>query len=210
MFTGIVEEKGTVQQISLGQQAMQLKIAAKTVLEDVKLGDSIAVNGVCLTVTDFTSSNFTADIMPETFKATNLHQLKSGEAVNLERAMAANGRFGGHLVSGHIDGVGTIQSIQRQSNAVLIQIKLADTQFAQCIEKGSITIDGTSLTIFKTANQCITISLIPHTYKESIIGQKKVGAIVNVETDMMSKYVQHYLKPKDSTITMNFLTKNGF
>lgn len=210
MFTGIVEEKGMVESVSSGQQAMQLQIAAKTVLEDVKLGDSIAINGVCLTVTSFTYSSFTADVMPETFRATNLQYVKKGEIVNLERAMAANGRFGGHIVSGHIDDVGVIESIRPQSNAVLIQIKLPEKLVAQCIEKGSITVDGTSLTIFQVTKNSITISLIPHTYKESIIGQKKIGAIVNIETDLMSKYVQHYLQKKDSTITMDFLMKNGF
>lgn len=210
MFTGIVEEKGLIQNVSIGQQAMQLKIAAKTVLQDTKLGDSIAVNGVCLTVTEFSNKHFTADVMPETFRATNLQELKSGEWVNLERAMPANGRFGGHMVSGHIDDVGVIQSIRPQSNAVLIQIKLPEKLAAQCIEKGSITIDGTSLTIFAVTKQSITISLIPHTYKESVLGQKKVGAIVNVETDLMSKYVQHYLRHNDSTLTMDFLKSNGF
>ena len=210
MFTGIVEEIGTVQQVLIGQQAMQLKIAANEVIADVKLGDSIAVNGVCLTVTDFSSTYFIADVMPETFRSTNLCELKTGEAVNLERAMAANGRFGGHMVSGHIDDVGMIQSIRAHSNAVIIQIKLPEKLAVQCIEKGSITIDGTSLTIFAVTKQSITISLIPHTYKESILGQKKVGAIVNVETDLMSKYVQHYLRQKDSTLTMDFLKKSGF
>lgn len=210
MFTGIIEEIGTVQHVSKGQQAMQLKLAANTVLTDVKLGDSIAVNGVCLTVTDFSSTYFMVDVMPETFRATNLHELKTGEKVNLERAMAANGRFGGHMVSGHIDDVGVIQSIRADSNAVVLQIKLSEKLIAQCIEKGSITIDGTSLTIFAVTKESITISLIPHTFKESILGQKRVGAIVNVETDLLSKYIQHYLHQKDSTLTMDFLKKNGF
>lgn len=210
MFTGIIEEIGTVQHVLKGQQAMQLKLAANTVLTDVKLGDSIAVNGVCLTVTNFSSTYFMVDVMPETFRATNLHELKTGEKVNLERAMAANGRFGGHMVSGHIDDVGVIQSIRADSNAVVLQIKLSEKLIAQCIEKGSITIDGTSLTIFAVTKESITISLIPHTYKESILGQKRVGAIVNVETDLLSKYIQHYLYQKDSTLTMDFLKNNGF
>lgn len=210
MFTGIIEEIGTVQHVSKGQQAMQLKLAANKVLTDVKLGDSIAVNGVCLTVTDFSSTYFMVDVMPETFRATNLHELKTGEKVNLERAMAANGRFGGHMVSGHIDDVGVIQSIRADSNAVVLQIKLSEKLIAQCIEKGSITIDGTSLTIFAVTKESITISLIPHTYKESILGQKRVGAIVNVETDLLSKYIQHYLYQKDSTLTLDFLKNNGF
>ena len=210
MFTGIVEEIGTVQAVSKGQQAMQLAIQAEVVLSDVKLGDSIAVNGVCLTVTNFSSSHFTADVMPETYEASNLHQLKVGDHVNLERAMAANGRFGGHMVSGHIDDVGVIQSIRPESNAVKVSISIPAKLADQCIKKGSITIDGTSLTIFDVTKTSITVSLIPHTYKESIIGQKKVGALVNVETDMISKYVQHHLRRKDSTLTIDFLQKNGF
>lgn len=210
MFTGIVEEIGTVQAVSKGMQAMELAVAANIVLCDVRLGDSIAVNGVCLTVTSFSSSRFTADVMPETFRSSNLHMLKAGDKVNLERAIGANGRFGGHFVSGHIDDVGAIQSIQYESNAVKVQISIPRSLAAQCIKKGSVTIDGTSLTIFDVTKSSITVSLIPHTFKESVIGQKKVGALVNVETDMLSKYVQHYLHGKESTLTMDFLTKNGF
>lgn len=210
MFTGIVEEIGTVQAVSKGKQAMQMTITAKVVVADVKLGDSIAVNGVCLTVTTFSSNHFTADIMPETYQATNLHQLQVGNPVNLERAMSAGGRFGGHMVSGHIDDVGVIQSIRSQSNAVVIQVSISQTLADQCIKKGSITIDGTSLTIFDVTKQTISISLIPHTYKESVLGQKKVGAFVNVETDLLSKYVQHHLQKKSSNLTFDFLKKNGF
>lgn len=210
VFTGIVEEIGTVQGVSKGQQAMQLAIDANVVLSDVKLGDSIAVNGVCLTVTNFSASHFTADVMPETFRASNLHQLKASDRVNLERAMAANGRFGGHMVSGHIDDVGIIEKIRPESNAVKVSIQIPTELAEQCIKKGSITIDGTSLTIFDVTKTNITVSLIPHTYKESVIGQKKVGALVNVETDMISKYVQHHLRGKSSTLTMDFLQKNGF
>lgn len=209
MFTGIIEEVGKVAGVKKGQQAMQLVIEASTVLSDVQLGDSIAVNGVCLTVTDFSASQFQADVMPETFRATNLQELAIGAHVNLERAMPANGRFGGHMVSGHVDGVGTIKEQRAVSNAVYVEVALPETLVDDCIVKGSITLDGTSLTIFSVQKQSITVSLIPHTYKETILGTKRVGERVNVETDLVGKYVKRHLQIKP-TLTKDFLAQHGF
>ncbi|MBO9129779.1 riboflavin synthase [Bacillus sp. 165] len=211
MFTGIIEEMGTIQHINQTGQAIVLHIAAKTILADVHLGDSIAVNGVCLTVTSFTSSSFTVDVMPETVKATSLQSLKQGSTVNLERAMSANGRFGGHFVSGHVDGVGTIIQKKQQHNAVYYKIQLPKSLLHYCIYKGSIAIDGTSLTIFGTDESSITISLIPHTMEGSVIGTKNVGDIVNIECDMVGKYIEHFVKKQpSSSITEGFLSEHGF
>lgn len=210
MFTGIIEEIGTVVQVKKGKEAMQLVIQAQTVVADVKLGDSIAVNGVCLTVTQFTNNEFYADVMPETFVATNLKQLQAGDNVNLERAMAANGRFGGHIVSGHVDSVATITQKRAVSNAVYVELTLPSVLVMDCIEKGSITLDGTSLTIFSVQAKSITVSLIPHTFEKSILGAKKVGDCVNVETDLLSKYVKQHLQGSRSNVTMNFLQQHGF
>lgn len=181
-------------------------------MSDAKLGDSIAVNGVCLTITHLTSEEMTVDVMPETVKVTTIHTLKLGDMVNLERAMSANGRFGGHIVSGHVDGVGTIRSKRPVSNAVYIEIEIPRELIENCIPKGSITIDGTSLTLFQVSSNTVTVSLIPHTYAETILGMKSVGDKVNIETDMLGKYVLHHLRKTDNTsnISIEFLKQNGF
>lgn len=214
MFTGIIEDKGKVTAIQKDEKSMQLTLSSKKIVGDVQLGDSISVNGVCLTVTHFTNEQFTVDVMPETVKATNIHTLKIGDYVNLERAMSANGRFGGHIVSGHVDGVGTIASIKPVSNAVYIDITIPKELADNCIPKGSITLDGTSLTLFNVTDTSVTISLIPHTFAETIFGMKKVGDQVNIETDMLGKYVLHHLnktkKEDKSNITLEFLAQNGF
>lgn len=209
MFTGIIEEVGTVQKIARQQQALILTIAAKKVLEDVHVGDSIAVNGVCLTVTDFTTTAFTADVMPETFRTTSLRALTTGDGVNLERAMQANGRFGGHIVAGHVDGTATIVKKRRVSNAVYIDLRLDATLTRYCIKKGSITIDGTSLTIFDVGEQGITVSLIPHTYAATIFSKKREGEVVNIETDVVAKYVEK-LTAKQTPLTRDFLAQHGY
>lgn len=212
MFTGIIEDIGTVKTLQTDQQSMKITIFSAKMVEDVKLGDSIAVNGVCLTVTNFTDQELTMDVMPETVKATNLQQLAVGDPVNLERAMPANGRFGGHFVAGHVDGVGKIIRKRPLANAVYIDIELSEDLTNYCIPKGSITIDGTSLTLFHVEQQSVTVSLIPHTYKETILGMKKIGAPVNIETDLVGKYILHQLKHSQeaSTITRDFLVQNGF
>ncbi|MFF2177485.1 riboflavin synthase [Lysinibacillus sp. NPDC058147] len=212
MFTGIVEDIGTLKTMQSDRQSMKITVISKKMVEDVKLGDSIAVNGVCLTVIHFNEQELTMDVMPETVSATNLQQLAVGDPVNLERAMSANGRFGGHFVSGHVDGVGKIVRKRPLANAVYIDIELSKELTGYCIPKGSITIDGTSLTLFQVEKNGVTVSLIPHTYKETILGKKKIGDLVNVETDLVGKYILHQLKygQEPPTITRDFLAQNGF
>lgn len=212
MFTGIIEDMGKVQSITQGQNAMELTISSRKVLEDVHLGDSIAVNGVCLTVTRFTNQHFTVDVMPETVKATSLQSLQTGDSVNLERAMSANGRFGGHFVSGHVDGTGVILRKRPVANAVYIDIAISEELSRYCLLKGSITIDGTSLTIFELQPRQVTVSLIPHTYHETVLGMKKEKDLVNIETDLLGKYVINQLKGRQETssVTMDFLHQHGF
>ena len=214
LFTGIVEEVGTILSVTPGATSLQLKIKCTKVLSDVKKGDSISVNGVCLTVATYARDSFTADVMPETVKATTLQELRSGSAVNLERAMAANGRFGGHFVSGHVDGTGEIISIQPKENAIYMEISVAAEILHYFIPKGSVTVDGTSLTIFGITDSGFIISLIPVTQADSIIGQKQTGDKVNVECDMLAKYIEGLLSKKEaktsSGLTMATLTANGF
>ncbi|OIK14145.1 riboflavin synthase subunit alpha [Bacillus sp. MUM 116] len=218
MFTGIIEEIGLVSNIQRTGESFVLTIEAKKILGDVHLGDSIAVNGVCLTVTSFTGKKFTVDVMPETVKASSLNDVKRGSKVNLERAMAAGGRFGGHFVSGHIDGTGVIKSKKAFENAVYYEIEANQEILHYIILKGSITIDGTSLTVFGKTEDTFTISLIPHTLSESILGLKGSGDIVNLECDMLGKYVGHFLtgmnsnqvKKGTSGISADFLAENGF
>jgi len=212
MFTGIIEDIGTVKTLQNDRQSMNITVVSPKMVADVKLGDSIAVNGVCLTVTRFNEQELTMDVMPETVKATNLRQLTVGDAVNLERAMPANGRFGGHFVAGHVDGIGKIVRKRPMANAVYIDIELSEELTSFCIPKGSITIDGTSLTLFHVDKNSVTVSLIPHTYKETVLGTKNIGALVNIETDLVGKYIIHQLQrgQQSSTITKDYLMKHGF
>ncbi|MDQ0257707.1 riboflavin synthase [Evansella vedderi] len=217
MFTGIIEEKGTIQQIKQTGDAIVMKIEASEILSDVHLGDSIAVNGVCLTVTSFDSLAFTVDLMPETVRNTSLRELSIGSKVNLERAMSANGRFGGHFVSGHVDGIGTIKAKRREHNAVYYEIEVSSNLRKYMILKGSVSVDGTSLTIFGLTEDTFTISIIPHTIEETIIGSKGPGDIVNVECDMLAKYIEELIarrtmsnESKSNHITEDFLKENGF
>jgi riboflavin synthase len=218
MFTGIIEEIGSILSIKQTGQSIIIEIEAMKILEDVHLGDSISVNGVCLTVTKYSAKQFTVDVMPETFKATSLRSLKRGSKVNLERAMAAGGRFGGHFVSGHADGTGVIISKKPLENAVYYEIEVNSDLLPYIIYKGSIAVDGTSLTVFGVTENSFTISLIPHSLSESIIGLKSTGEIVNIECDMLGKYVEHFLTrrfsgaptEKKSSITASFLEENGF
>ncbi|WP_407408486.1 riboflavin synthase [Peribacillus sp.] len=212
MFTGIIEEIGTVHSLKKGRSSMELAISSKKVLEDVHLGDSISVNGVCLTVTSFTQTLFTVDVMPETVKASSIRTLKPGSEVNLERAMSANGRFGGHFVSGHIDGTGTIMKKERKENAVYYVIQLEEGLSTYCMPKGSVAIDGTSLTIFGIEGNLLTVSLIPLTHQDTILGRKAAGDIVNIENDMLGKYIIHQMKNSESKpgLDLAFLSKHGF
>jgi riboflavin synthase len=218
MFTGIIEEIGVVANIQRTGESFVLAIEAKKILNDVHLGDSIAVNGVCLTVTSFTGKLFTVDVMPETVKASSLNMVKRGSRVNLERAMAAGGRFGGHFVSGHIDGTGIIKSKQSFENAVYYEIEAEQAILKYVILRGSITIDGTSLTVFAVTENSFTLSIIPHTLSETILGLKGSGDIVNLECDMIGKYVGHFInnlssdtaQKRKTGITAQFLADNGF
>ena len=217
MFTGIIEEIGTVSAIASTSMSIVLTLEADKVLEDVRLGDSISVNGVCLTVTSFTKKRFTVDVMPETVKATNLRDLKKGSKVNLERAMAAGGRFGGHFVSGHIDGTGTIIGKERMANAVYYEIEAGEDVLQFIILKGSIAVDGTSLTVFEVTDRSFKISLIPHTLSETILSTKAIGDTVNIECDLLGKYVRQFLNPRPekktgtaSSISLQFLKDKGF
>nr|WP_263327537.1 riboflavin synthase [Neobacillus sp. Marseille-Q6967] len=218
MFTGIIEEIGVVANIQRTGESFVLTIEAKKILEDVHLGDSISVNGVCLTVTTFSANRFTVDVMPETVRASSLNAVKRGSKVNLERAMAAGGRFGGHFVSGHIDGTGTIKSKKEYENAIYYEIEAPPELLKYVILRGSIAVDGTSLTVFGVNDESFTLSIIPHTLSESILGLKGPGDIVNLECDMIGKYVGHFLtnqtaqtmKKGPSSITAKFLEENGF
>lgn len=172
MFTGIIEEIGTILDMKKTGNAMSLVIKSNKVTEDVKLGDSIAVNGVCLTVNDYQNDRFTADVMLETLKATSLGTLTKGSSVNLERAMAANGRFGGHMVSGHVDGTAVITRIEKAENSIYYDLKLDHELAKMLVLKGSIAVDGVSLTIFGLTEDQVTVSLIPHTLDETIFPEK--------------------------------------
>ena len=216
MFTGIVEEKGTVRYMQLTGESGVLAVRAKKVLERTKIGDSIAVNGVCLTVTSLQPDGFTADVMAETIRRSSLGSCKVGSQVNLERAMAADGRFGGHIVSGHIDGTGVIRSMIREENAIWVSIGTSPQILHLIVEKGSICIDGISLTVARVDGQSFAISAIPHTVSVTTLAHRRVGDPVNLETDVLGKYVEKLLQPLQaeapppSGITRDFLTRCGF
>ena len=210
MFTGIVEEVGRVQSIRREPANAVLTIAASKVLEDVHLGDSIAVCGVCLTVTSFTSSAFTADVMHETLNRSSLGTLKPGSPVNLERAMPANGRFGGHIVSGHIDGTGRITRIRPDGNAVWYTVSASPSLLRYIVEKGSIAIDGISLTVAQVTGRDFSVSIIPHTQGQTTLSARRVGDTVNLETDCIGKYVEKLLGSSDAGITQAFLARCGY
>ncbi len=209
MFTGIIEEIGTVTSIQRKPHALEMTIRAKIILEDVKRGDSISVNGVCLTVSSFTKETFVVDVIPETYKTTTLADLSTNSPVNLERAMAANGRFGGHFVSGHVDGVGVIRSIKKETNAITKKIELDAKLMKYMMIKGSVAVDGTSLTVFHVGPTSISISLIPTTQSDSLIGDKGVGDKVNIECDMLAKYTER-IQTSKSTMSKEWLQEQGF
>lgn len=214
MFTGIVEELGTVKQVVSGSAWGQIEIAGRKVLEGTKLGDSIAVNGVCLTVTNLRGDSFTADVMAETMRRSNLGSLKKGDQVNLERAMAADGRFGGHMVSGHIDGTGVISRMKQEGNAVWVTVDTPEELMRLIVEKGSIAIDGISLTVAREMPGAFQVSIIPHTGEETTLLRKKPGAVVNLENDIIGKYVEKLMRKEPegggSSLTLDFLKQHGF
>lgn len=215
MFTGIIEETGTIKNIKKGASSFELTISAKEIFSDLRLGDSVAVNGVCLTAKSIFSNAFTADVMHETLNRSSLKILKNGSHVNLERAMSANGRFGGHIVAGHIDGTGTIIKIEKDGIAAWYTIKADSTVMKYIIEKGSVAIDGISLTVAKVTKNDFSVSVIPHTMANTILPEKAVGDIVNLENDCIGKYVEKLMtnEPESKAqkgITKDFLAKYGY
>lgn len=228
MFTGIIEEVGTIESIKKGANSAVITIRADKVMEDLKLGDSVAMNGVCLTAASITGHSYSVDVMHETLNRTNLGELKGGSRVNLERAMQANGRFGGHIVAGHVDGTGRIRSMRKDDNAVWITVNTSSEVLKYIIDKGSITIDGISLTVARVDNRSFSVSVIPHTGVHTTLLEKKAGDTVNLENDMVGKYVEKLLAcgvsygsgavdsadqdsgKSGSGITMEFLMENGF
>lgn len=216
MFTGLVEEIGIVQSILRGTKSAKIVIKANTVLNDVKLGDSISTNGVCLTVTDFKSNTFSVDVMAETMRRSSLKNLASGDKVNLERALRLGDRLGGHLVSGHIDGTGVISSFDREDNAYWITIQSREELLKYIIHKGSVAIDGVSLTVAYVDERVFKVSIIPHTKDVTTLLDKSIGDEVNLECDMVGKYIEKLMnfnqKADDSksNIDMEFLKEHGF
>lgn len=213
MFTGLIEEIGTMEGSVNGEKSMKLTLKASKVLENIKVGDSISTNGVCLTVANFTSTTFTVDVMPETMRNTNLNKLKQGSLVNLERALKVSDRLGGHIVSGHVDGTGTIKDFKVEDNATWVIIETNPEVIKYIIPKGSIAIDGTSLTVVEVADNFFRVSIIPITKDETILLKKKVGDEVNLECDIVGKYIERFLtfkEAKKETIDMKFLADNGF
>ncbi len=216
MFTGIVEEVGTVRRVGGGT----LSIDAEEILTDVRLGDSIAVNGVCLTVTSFDKNHFEADVMPETVRRTSLAELRKGSPVNLERALTLASRLGGHIVSGHIDGVGTVAGLRQEGNALLLTVAAAPALLRGIVEKGSVALDGISLTVAAVTEETFTVSLIPHTREVTNLRAKRTGSRLNIETDIIGKYVEKLMTAKDtghaeaadgrSGITPELLARYGF
>ena len=208
MFTGIIEELGKIRQITTNR----IQIECKTVLTDIKIGDSIAVNGVCLTIIEIGKDFFTADISQETMRVTTFGELKSGNYVNLERAMAVNGRFGGHIVSGHIDSTGKIIGIKKQGDFYNLEAELDSKTSKYTVNKGSITIEGISLTIAKLNDNIITCAIIPHTFENTNLKTLTQGDYVNIETDILAKYIEKFLSTGDnkSGIDENFLIENGY
>ncbi len=213
MFTGIVEELGTVRSMGGGR----LAVAAGRVLEGLQTGDSIAVNGICLTVTAFDRQGFQADVMPETIRRTSFASLRQGSAVNLERALTLASRLGGHIVSGHIDGTGTILSFAEEGNALLMKIEAPPALLRYIVEKGSVALDGISLTVAAVADSWFSVSLIPHTRQVTNLRDKKAGDPINIENDVVGKYVERFLLQPAAAedtptggISRDFLAKYGF
>lgn len=210
MFTGIIEEIGTVKSLRRGTRSVTLTIQCEKVLSDTKLGDSISVNGVCLTVTDLSADSFQADVMAETLDRSSLSELRPGSALNLERAMPLDGRFGGHIVSGHIDGVGHIRSIRTEDIATVFTVQVEPALSRYMVDKGSVTIDGISLTVIRPTDNSFQVSIIPHTSHQTTLLQKKLGDRVNIEVDILAKYVEKLMGTKTSHISYDFLAKHGF
>lgn len=214
MFTGLIETIGRVVSLKSGRDFARLEIEAPEIMGDVKIGDSIAVNGLCLTAVETEGDCFRADVMAESLRRSSLGRLRAGSRVNLERALAANGRLGGHIVSGHIDGTGEILSLSQEGIATIVTVGADRELLYYIVEKGSIAIDGISLTVMGVGETSFTVGVIPHTSDETTLTEKEPGDIVNLETDIIGKYTEHFLnskKPKKTEeITLEFLAENGF
>jgi len=213
MFTGIIEEIGKVKAIARGANSIRLTIAVKKILDDIHIGDSICTNGVCLTVTTFDNDSYTADVMPETMSRTNFKELRINDLVNCERAMPANGRFGGHIVSGHIDGTGVISKMTRDDKAIRVKIETRPEILRYIVEKGSITIDGISLTVTDVSSFDFGVSIIQHTQDETTLTKKKIGDTVNLENDIVGKYVEKFvgnITARNDERLLNLLKDNNF
>jgi len=206
MFTGIIEEVGKVTAVKSGS----LTIAASNVLQGIELGGSIAVNGVCLTVTSFSTNSFCVDIMPETFKRTNLGLLSAGDKVNLERPLALVGRLGGHLVQGHVDATGRVASIAWEGGAMLVRFEASPEVMRYVVEKGFIAIDGVSLTAVSKDTSSFQVSIVDYTRRHTTLGMRQVGDLVNLEADIIAKYVERLIQAKSTGITVDFLQEHGF
>jgi len=212
MFTGIIEELGTVRSIEGGREGVRLTIEARGILADIRRGDSVAVNGVCLTVTEHTETAFAVDVMAETLAKTNLGRLRRGARVNLERALRLGDRLGGHLVTGHVDGVGTITGRERDGMATVFAVRAPQEVAQYLIPKGSVAVDGISLTVVDVRGDVFTVSIIPHTAAVTTLGFKQPGDTVNLEADVVGKYVAHLLRREkgEQGITLDFLARSGF
>lgn len=214
MFTGIIEETGTIRAVRSGRISASLRIEASRVLEDVKVGDSISTNGVCLTVTAFDRKGFEVDVMAETMRRTNLGTLSAGSTVNLERALRPGDRMGGHMVSGHIDGTGTITGYLSEDNATWVTIAAAPEVLHYIVPRGSIAVDGISLTVVDVSDKAFKVSIIPHTGQETTLLKRKVGETVNIECDITAKYIEKFISSKYTEtrekIDYDFLSKHGF
>ena len=206
MFTGIVEEIGTVKAAQPGK----LAISAKKVIESTKKGDSIAVNGACLTVTELADDHFSVDIMPETLRHTNLGMLRPGDGVNLERPLTVGGHMGGHFVQGHVDGMGKVLSATREGEAVLLRFEASQEMMRYIVRKGFVAVDGASLTVVEHDDTSFQVSLVAYTLQNTSLGGKKVGDFVNIEVDIIAKYVERLTVEKGSAITKEFLAEHGF
>jgi len=212
MFTGIVEEIGKVKAVRRGGHSITLEVEARNVLEGTRVGDSIATNGVCLTVTGMGNGSFSADVMPETMLRSDLGCLKPGDPVNLERALCLNSRLGGHLVAGHVDGTGRIVDKVQDDNAIWLTVAASSEILHYIIEKGSVAIDGVSLTVAYVDEQVFKVSVIPHTQDQTILTTKRIGEMVNLENDMIAKYVEKLVGGRQTSgrLSLEFLQSNGF
>lgn len=209
MFTGIIQEVGTIREILPGE-AYKLRIGAQKILSDIEIGDSISVDGACLTVVQFDRVSFEVDAMPETIEKTTLKYLQFGSKVNLESSLRLGDKLGGHWVAGHVDGTGKILSTRRAGNAILYKFSISPDLAEQLVPKGSIAVDGISLTIIECERDSFTVGLVPHTLQNTTLGEKSIGSHVNIETDVIGKYIHRYLKSSSNTVTEKLLRESGF